>query len=120
MLKEKKNIARGDLARQKQDEARALLGAVPAGARLVALDPAGRQPGSAELAGMLGDWEDQGVREAAFLIGGPDGLASEIIGKADFVLSLSRLTFTHELARLLLIEQLYRAFSIRAGTGYHR
>lgn len=120
MLKEKKNIARNDLARQKQEEGLALMAALPAGARLVALAPAGRQPSSEELAVLIGNWQDQGVRELAFLIGGPDGLSEEIIAKSDYVLSLSRLTFTHELARLLLLEQLYRAFSIRAGTGYHR
>jgi 23S rRNA (pseudouridine1915-N3)-methyltransferase len=54
------------------------------------------------------------------LIGGPTGLAPELLEKADYVLSLSRMTFTHEMARMLVLEQLYRAFSIKAGTGYHK
>ena len=120
VLKEKKNGAKEDAARLQQEEGQILLGSVPQSARVVALAPAGRQLSSEELADLLSRWEDQGVREIAFLIGGPTGLAPELIEKADYVLSLSRMTFTHEMARLLVLEQLYRAFSIKAGTGYHK
>ncbi len=126
VLKEKKNAAKEDPARQQHEEGQILLGSVlpsdraARAARIVALDPAGQQLSSEELAGMLSRWEDQGVREIAFLIGGPTGLAPELVQKADYVLSLSRMTFTHEMARLLVLEQLYRAFSIKAGTGYHK
>lgn len=123
VLKEKKNAAKEDPARQQHEEGQILLGSVlpsDRAARIVALAPAGQQLSSEELAGMLSRWEDQGVREIAFLIGGPTGLAPELVQKADYVLSLSRMTFTHEMARLLVLEQLYRAFSIKAGTGYHK
>ena len=120
ILKEKKNAAKEDTARQQNEEGQILLGSVPSSARIVALAPTGQQLSSEELADLLSRWEDQGVREIAFLIGGPTGLAPELVRKADYVLSLSRMTFTHEMARLLVLEQLYRAFSIKAGTGYHK
>ena len=120
VLKEKKSGAKEDAARLQHEEGQILLGSVPQSARVVALAPLGRQLSSEELADLLCRWEDQGVREIAFLIGGPTGLASELVEKADYVLSLSRMTFTHEMARMLVLEQLYRAFSIKAGTGYHK
>jgi len=126
VLKEKKNAAKEDTVRQQNEEGQILLGSVQPSdrvakaVRIVALDPAGQQLSSEELADMVSRWEDQGVREIAFLIGGPTGLALELVRKADYVLSLSRMTFTHEMARLLVLEQLYRAFSIKAGTGYHK
>ena len=126
VLKEKKNATKEDPARLQHEEGQILLGGVQqitgagGAARIVALAPAGKQLSSEELAELLSRWEDQGVREIAFLIGGPTGLAPELVLKADYVLSLSRMTFTHEMARLLVLEQLYRAFSIKAGTGYHK
>jgi len=120
VLKEKKNASKEETARQQNEEAQILLGSIPPSARIVALAPAGQQLSSEELADLLSRWEDQGVREIACLIGGPTGLAPELVQKADYVLSLSRMTFTHEMARLLVLEQLYRAFSIKAGTGYHK
>ncbi|MFA7347764.1 MAG: 23S rRNA (pseudouridine(1915)-N(3))-methyltransferase RlmH [Desulfurivibrionaceae bacterium] len=120
VLKERKNAGKEDTARQQNEEGQILLGSVPQSAKVVALAPAGRQLSSEELADLLCRWEDQGVREIAFVIGGPTGLAPELVRKADYVLSLSRMTFTHEMARLLVLEQLYRAFSIKAGTGYHK
>ena len=120
VLKEKKNAAKEDTARQQTEEAQILLGSVPQSAKAVALAPTGQQLSSEDLADLLGRWEDQGVREIVFLIGGPTGLAPELVQKTDYVLSLSRMTFTHEMARLLVLEQLYRAFSIKAGTGYHK
>jgi 23S rRNA (pseudouridine1915-N3)-methyltransferase len=123
VLKEKKNATKEDTARQQSEEAQILLGSLPqlgGATKVVALAPAGQQLSSEDLADLLCRWEDQGVREIAFLIGGPTGLAPELVQKADYVLSLSRMTFTHEMARLLVLEQLYRAFSIKAGTGYHK
>ena len=87
---------------------------------IVALDPGGRQASSEDLADLLQQWEEQGRRKITFIIGGPLGLADSIQQSADVLLSLSPMTFTHEMARLLLIEQLYRACSIRAGSQYHK
>jgi 23S rRNA (pseudouridine1915-N3)-methyltransferase len=120
VLKEKKSGAKEDAARLQNEEAQILFGSVPQSAKVVALAPLGQQLSSEELADLLCRWEDQGVREIAFLIGGPTGLAPKLVEKADYVLSLSRMTFTHEMARMLVLEQLYRAFSIKAGTGYHK
>lgn len=123
VLKEKKNAAKEDKTRLQHEEGQILLSSVPqsgGAVRVVALDPAGQQLSSEELAELLCRWEDHGVREIAFLIGGPTGLAAELVKKADYMLSLSRMTFTHELARLLVLEQLYRAYSIKAGSGYHK
>ncbi len=87
---------------------------------VVALDGSGRQPDSGELARMVTGWEDRGVRQVFFLVGGHLGLHRSVLERADLVLSLSRLTFTHEMARLILLEQLYRAWTIKAGHNYHR
>jgi 23S rRNA (pseudouridine1915-N3)-methyltransferase len=62
----------------------------------------------------------QGRKKISFIIGGPLGLSSAILAKADLVLSLSTMTLTHEMARLLLLEQLYRACTINAGENYHK
>ena len=119
VLKEKTRPSMTD-AQQKALEGRLLLERCGAGAMKVALDARGQQPDSLELAKIVGGWEMRGVKKVVFLIGGPLGLAPEVLDQADFVLSLSRLTFTHELSRMLLLEQLYRAFSIKAGHRYHR
>ncbi len=101
-------------------DAEQLLARTPRGAMVVALDPSGRQPDSEELAQLVADWQERGRRQVCFLIGGHLGLHHRVLERADLVLSLSRLTFTHEMARLILLEQLYRAWTIRAGHNYHR
>ena len=107
-------------AQVRQEEGLALLARLAPKALVVALDPGGRALSSEELARQLATWEEGGRRHLIFLLGGALGLAPEVLGRADYILSLSRLTFTHEIARLLLLEQLYRASTIRAGTGYHK
>lgn len=104
----------------RQEEGQILLAHLAPKTLVVALDPGGRALDSEELAQQLGDWEEGGRRHLTFLVGGPLGLAPEVLARADYKLSLSPMTFTHEMARLLIIEQLYRAFSIRAGSGYHK
>ena len=101
-----------------KDEAR-VLGAVPEGARLVALSRAGAAWTSRELAERTTRWDQEG-RDVAFAIGGAETLPSEVLDRAERVWSLSPLTLPHELARLVLYEQLYRAFTIRRGEPYHR
>lgn len=109
-----------DEARLVREEGGLLLSRVAADAFLVALDPGGRLVDSPQLAELLARWEEQGRSRLVFVLGGPLGLAPEVLERADFTLSLSPLTFTHEMARLLLLEQLYRAWTIRQGTGYHK
>jgi len=86
----------------------------------VCLDRTGRKLDSVELAALLESWEMQGRKKISFIIGGPLGLSQTILDQADMVLSLSRLTLTHEMSRLLLLEQLYRACTIKAGEKYHK
>jgi 23S rRNA (pseudouridine1915-N3)-methyltransferase len=104
--------------REVKDEAR-VLGAIPEGTRLVALSRRGDVCTSGELAEWTARWELDG-RDIALAIGGAEALPDEVVRRAERVWSLSRLTFPHELARLVLYEQLYRAYTIRRGEPYHR
>ncbi len=104
----------------KEQEGALILGALPRGARVVALDEGGKEMASREFAGLLGRWQDEAVQDLAFVIGGADGLSKEVRAAADLILSLGRLTWPHMLVRGLLAEQLFRAESILAGHPYHR
>ena len=86
---------------------------------LVLLDSRGKQFSSEELAGLVGDHRDRGSQELIFAIGPADGWNDETRKKADVLLSLGKMTLPHELARVVLSEQLYRAFTILAGHPYH-
>ncbi len=101
-------------------EAALLARAVPAGARLCVLDERGRQFTSPEFAAQLARWRDTGTSEAAFVIGGADGIAPDLRARADLVLSFGSMVWPHMLVRVMLAEQLYRAAAILAGTPYHR
>ena len=90
------------------------------GSYLVCLDRTGKQMDSLELAKQMERWEMQGIKKISFAIGGHLGLSSAILYKADLVLSFSPMTFTHEMSRLLLLEQLYRVCTIKAGEKYHK
>jgi len=86
----------------------------------VALDSRGKQLSSEKFAEFLTDLEQRSVQVTSFVIGGPLGLAEEQTKRADTVLSLSEMTYTHDMVRLILLEQLYRAYTIKAGTKYHK
>jgi 23S rRNA (pseudouridine1915-N3)-methyltransferase len=107
-------------AEGRRREAELLRAAVPAGARLIALDEGGQALRSAELAALLGRWRDAGTAEVACLIGGADGLDDSLRREAVLVLSLGPMTWPHLLVRALLAEQLFRANSILTGHPYHR
>lgn len=87
---------------------------------VVLLDVEGRTVTSHELAVELKRWQDKGLKEVAFVIGGFDGVTPQVAERADIRLSLSILTFTHEMARVILLEQLYRAYSILNGLPYQK
>ena len=89
-------------------------------ALLVALDERAASPSSEDFAARLAGWRDAGRGALAFVIGGPDGLAPEIRAGADWAFSFGRLTLPHQIVRVLLAEQLYRALTIIAGHPYHR
>ncbi|MBQ9377154.1 MAG: 23S rRNA (pseudouridine(1915)-N(3))-methyltransferase RlmH [Schwartzia sp.] len=100
-------------------EGERLLARAPEGATRIVLDVSGRALSSEELAGEMRARMVGGASSFAFLVGGTFGLSPEVRAAADFRLSLSRMTFTHAMARLLLVEQIYRAFKIMNGEKYH-
>ncbi|MFZ5624508.1 MAG: 23S rRNA (pseudouridine(1915)-N(3))-methyltransferase RlmH [Gemmatimonadota bacterium] len=104
---------------QRKQEGERLLAAIPADATVVALAVDGRAISSEELAVRLDGWR-AAARPLAVVIGGPEGLASDVLDRATFRWSLGPLTLPHELARVVVLEQLYRAFSILGGSPYHR
>ena len=108
-----------DAARATQDEGARVLAALPKQATVVALDGRGRMWSSEQLAQRLEHWRGQG-RDLAFLIGGPDGHAPDVLAAADELWSLGPLTLPHMLVRLVVAEQLYRAASQLANHPYHR
>lgn len=109
-----KNTAALMLAERERIEA-----AVPKGARVVVLDEHGKHTSTVQLAARLTDWQLGGA-DVALVIGGPDGLDSEFKKSAQENIRLSDLTLPHAMVRVLLVEQLYRAWSVNAGHPYHR
>ena len=107
-----------DLVREK--EGKRLLKAIGQKDYVVALAIDGRQMPSEAFAAFLETKENEGVRALTFVIGGSLGLSPEVLNRADYRLSFSQMTFPHRIARLLLLEQLYRGFKIRAHEAYHK
>jgi 23S rRNA (pseudouridine1915-N3)-methyltransferase len=105
--------------RYKHQEAELLLSRINKPSLIVALDSSGQSLDSPGLARFIDNCEDRGIQTVYFLIGGHLGLHEDIVRQADLVLSLSKLTFTHEMSRLILLEQLYRAWMIKSGHKYH-
>jgi 23S rRNA (pseudouridine1915-N3)-methyltransferase len=90
------------------------------GAVAVLLDPEGSNWSSPELAARIQRWENQGTKEVAFIVGGPHGVSPELTARVQQRWSLTRLTLTHEMARVVLLEQLYRAYTIIHGLPYQK
>ena len=93
---------------------------IPAGAHVVALCVEGKQMPSEKMAELIAERENSGRPKLCFIIGGSYGLADDIKNKADLKLSMSQMTFPHHLARVMLIEQVYRGFKILEGSAYHK
>jgi 23S rRNA (pseudouridine1915-N3)-methyltransferase len=108
-----------DIPRIVRDESRKLLAAVPRDSLLVVLDVLGRPVTTMKLASMLESWLQQ-AQDVSIIIGGPDGVSDELLSKSSIKLSLSALTFPHPLVRVILLEQIYRAWSILNNHPYHR
>ena len=108
-----------DIPRIIRDESRKLLAAVPKNSQLVVLDVLGRSVTTIKFSSMLEDWLQHG-QDISIVIGGPDGVSDELLSKARVKLSLSGLTFPHPLVRVILLEQIYRAWSILNNHPYHR
>jgi 23S rRNA (pseudouridine1915-N3)-methyltransferase len=103
-----------------EDESRRIISALRPDALTVLLDVEGRQWSSQELAATVEQWQTGGTKDVAFIIGGPNGVSAEVGQRAGIRWSLSRLTLTHEMARVLLLEQLYRAYTIIHGLPYQK
>ena len=106
--------------KDKMAETRALLDGLAPGALVVALDETGKNLGSTCFSNLIAKARDDGVREAAFLVGGADGHARDLLPAGARLVSFGKATWPHMLARAMLAEQLYRAVSLIAGTPYHR
>ncbi len=105
--------------RARDEEGETLLDRIPDGERVVLLDERGKEPTSVELARRVAGWLE-GTRDVTLVIGGSDGHGEAVRARAAETLSLSRLTLAHRLARVVLLEQLYRAFTILRGEPYHK
>ena len=105
---------------KKECEGKRILAKVNHSSFVCLLDEKGKGLTSEELALEVEKWQNAGRKEIVFIIGGSDGTAAEIAGRADFMLSLSFLTFTHEMARVVMLEQLYRAHTIIKGFPYQK
>ena len=103
-----------------EKESRRILEAIPTGSVAVLLDVKGREWSSQELAAEVGRWENDSIKEITIVIGGQDGVSSEVAARAQKRWRLSRLTLTHEMARVVAVEQLYRAYTINRGLPYQK
>jgi len=104
----------------KEKEGERILAAIPEGSVVIALDVKGQNWSSEELAALFRERELSGENQLTFIIGGDLGLSPAVIARSDLRLSLSKMTFTHPMARMLLVEQVYRAFRIIRGEPYHK
>ncbi len=112
--------ARGKIAYILQQEGRRIRDKLPPGAFTVALDEKGKLLSSQVFARSLEKWGNSGSREIVFILGGPYGLEESLKREAHFNLSLSPMTLAHGLARMLVLEQIYRAFTLLRGEPYHK
>jgi len=118
--KEPANVSLADEIIIKEKEGGRILEKVKSGSYLIVLAISGKQLSSEELAQKLDQFALEGKSDIAIVIGGSLGLSDEVIKKADFQLSFSKMTFPHQLMRLILMEQIYRAFKISKGGKYHK
>ena len=114
------NPSPAEIAAGLEKEADLILTKIPKGAWFCTLTPEGKMLSSEALASKLAEVKNIGKSSACFLIGSSFGMAQRIKDKADFKLSMSPMTFPHHLARIMVLEQLYRAEAIQAGSKYHK
>lgn len=112
--------SRAEITAGLEKEAEAILAKIPKGAWFCVLTPEGKLLSSEDLAAKMKDVKVSGKSSACFLIGSSFGIAPCVKSKADFQLSMSPMTFPHHLARIMVLEQIYRAEAIQAGSKYHK
>ncbi len=115
-IKNRKNLSE---SQQKEKEAELIFSKLNNSDYVILLDEKGKQLSSSDFAGELQSLMNQSIKQIAFVIGGPYGFSDEVYKRANRKLSLSEMTFTHQMVRLFLIEQIYRAFAILQGKPYH-
>ncbi|GAB6099598.1 23S rRNA (pseudouridine(1915)-N(3))-methyltransferase RlmH [Halanaerocella petrolearia] len=115
----KGNLSSSEMEQIKEKEADKIIKEINNRAYTIALDPHGKPMSSEGLAKSISNLQVQGYSSIEFIIGGTLGLHNKIREEADYVLTFSHMTFTHEMIRLILLEQLYRAFKIMKGEPYH-
>jgi 23S rRNA (pseudouridine1915-N3)-methyltransferase len=104
---------------QKQEEAKLILAVISPDDQLVLLDEKGKEYSSTEFSGFISQKQNASVKRLVFLIGGPFGFSDSIYKRANLKISLSQMTFSHQMVRLFFVEQLYRAYTILKGEKYH-
>ena len=108
-----------DKSKSIEEESKSIQSKLLPGDFLVVLYEAGKEIGSRQLAELFQKWMVQGIGRVVFVIGGPFGIASGIKQRANLILSVSKFTFTHQMVRLILVEQIYRAMTIIKNESYH-
>lgn len=114
------NPSENEIANALNAEGREILSKIPDGAKVYAMCIEGKQMPSEKLAKTISECSVQGYSNIVFIIGGSHGLSEDVKKRADFRLSMSEMTFPHQLARVMLLEQIYRAFQISTGGKYHK
>ncbi len=109
-----------DVERRRVEESIAIANVIPERSTIVILDERGESVGSAALAALLREWRAEDRPAASFIIGGADGLAPSLVERANLKLAFGTATWPHQLVRIMLLEQIYRAGTILAGHPYHR
>ena len=102
-----------------EEESKSIQSKLLPGDFIVVLDESGSEVGSRQLAGMFQKWMVNGIGRVVFIIGGPFGISPTLKQKANLILSVSKFTFTHQMVRLILVEQIYRAMTIIKNESYH-
>ncbi|HBC32572.1 MAG TPA: 23S rRNA (pseudouridine(1915)-N(3))-methyltransferase RlmH [Clostridiales bacterium] len=114
------NFSPAEIEQVKQKEGQKILNKIPKNSYIIVLDINGVQLSSEDFAKKLNTLGIEGISDITFIIGGSNGLWNEVINNADFKLSFSKMTFPHQLFKVILLEQIYRAFKINAGETYHK
>lgn len=114
------NFSQSEIEQVKLKEGAKILNKIPKNSYVVVLDVKGKQLSSEELAAKINTLGIDGTSDITFIIGGSNGLSQEVLDIANFKLSFSKMTFPHQLFKVILLEQIYRSYKINAGEAYHK
>ena len=114
------SYSQAEIEQVKTREGIKIINSIPKNSYVIIMDIKGKQLSSEELADKISNLGVNGISDITFVIGGSNGLSEDVIKKADFRLSFSKMTFPHQLFKIILLEQVYRAFKINAGQTYHK